>query len=729
MPNKIKIVTFYVGAMLLSACGGGGGGGKDDDESPSVTYSIGGTVSGLANGATLTLQNNSGNSLAVSTSGPFTFSNELQSDAAYSVTVAAQPSGQSCSVANGSGTVASQDITNVAVTCSTQLDPNAASVLSPTHKPTLVGIVIDSPVINLHYDAPVLDGTTNAQGQFEYLPGDLIKFKVGDVELPPVIGRPVITVLDFAATPDINNTVVVNIARFLQSLDSDGNVNNGITISAQAHSAAAGQTLDFSSANFDSAANPIIAAAGGVNSSLISASAATANLQAALSALPKLVPIAGAYMTGTGAATRGIVLLENGFYYGMEANCGGSPNYEFGTYTYNGTELVLSVSNNANGACGLNTGAHAAAVSGSSLALGGQNWTEVSTTGGLMSGLYLDSGVLEDPARGSAYFNLTLFTDTQYINLDATCDLHDGAVETGTYSLTPDSFGFLRFDVVSQADSQPSCGVASAFAGGSFSVVNYPGLPYPLVILSSQATLTLHVAYQVNPARQEQSLTGVWLFPALTPIGKAAGSVTFTGDGRMLLADNEELDCRDDGVEVTNGERGTYVWDSASGQINVTVINDANGDCGFAGGDETVTSVRVTGNLLTAKLNDGTSDSEIVLLRGYLGNGIYDVWNRAPTQSAPLLTLGINVRTSPISANEAALATHDSDCPATPTTYPLEYLDVTLASPNGIAPSATPIVAPLDIPGCGLPTTVGPTYLLNGDQLTIDGLGTFERIR
>ena len=79
------------------------------------TYSIGGTVSGLS--GTVVLQDNGGDDLSVSASGAFTFGTGLTSGTAYSVTVKTNPAGQTCSVANGSGTVGSAGVTNVAVTC------------------------------------------------------------------------------------------------------------------------------------------------------------------------------------------------------------------------------------------------------------------------------------------------------------------------------------------------------------------------------------------------------------------------------------------------------------------------------------------------------------------------------------------------------------------------------------------------------------------------------------
>ncbi|MDE2136221.1 MAG: beta-propeller fold lactonase family protein [Gammaproteobacteria bacterium] len=80
------------------------------------TYAIGGTVSGLSGGQ-LTLDDNGADALPVTANGPFTFATQLASGASYTVTVATQPAGQTCSVANGQGTVAGASVTSVAVTC------------------------------------------------------------------------------------------------------------------------------------------------------------------------------------------------------------------------------------------------------------------------------------------------------------------------------------------------------------------------------------------------------------------------------------------------------------------------------------------------------------------------------------------------------------------------------------------------------------------------------------
>ncbi len=80
-----------------------------------TTYTVGGAVSGLT--GTVVLQDNGGDNLSVTANGPFTFGTALPGGTPYSVTVKTYPSGQTCTVSNGSGTIAAANVTNVAVTC------------------------------------------------------------------------------------------------------------------------------------------------------------------------------------------------------------------------------------------------------------------------------------------------------------------------------------------------------------------------------------------------------------------------------------------------------------------------------------------------------------------------------------------------------------------------------------------------------------------------------------
>ena len=85
------------------------------------TYTVGGTISGLT--GTAVLENNAGNDLSTSTNGSFTFSTPLAQGSAYNVTVKTNPSGQVCTVTNPSGTIATANVTNVSITCVTQVVP------------------------------------------------------------------------------------------------------------------------------------------------------------------------------------------------------------------------------------------------------------------------------------------------------------------------------------------------------------------------------------------------------------------------------------------------------------------------------------------------------------------------------------------------------------------------------------------------------------------------------
>jgi hypothetical protein len=83
-----------------------------------VTHTIGGTVTGLSTGASVTLLDNGGNALKVAANGTFTFTTALATGSSYAVTVSVQPTGELCTVASGTGTVAATNVTSVAVACS-----------------------------------------------------------------------------------------------------------------------------------------------------------------------------------------------------------------------------------------------------------------------------------------------------------------------------------------------------------------------------------------------------------------------------------------------------------------------------------------------------------------------------------------------------------------------------------------------------------------------------------
>jgi hypothetical protein len=89
-------------------------------------YTIGGAVSGLS--GPVVLQNNGTDNQTLSSDGAFTFSTAIAEGSPYAVTVFTQPTGQTCTVTNGSGTVGTANITNVVVTCVSNVTTLTSSV-------------------------------------------------------------------------------------------------------------------------------------------------------------------------------------------------------------------------------------------------------------------------------------------------------------------------------------------------------------------------------------------------------------------------------------------------------------------------------------------------------------------------------------------------------------------------------------------------------------------------
>jgi uncharacterized repeat protein (TIGR03803 family) len=108
----------WVAMLALAGCGGGSGGGGGGGGSPSPTsYSIGGSVSGLSSGQSVTLLNNGADPVTVGANGAFSFSTSMATGNAYAVTVQTQTAGVACSIAGASGAVGSSNVTSVVVTC------------------------------------------------------------------------------------------------------------------------------------------------------------------------------------------------------------------------------------------------------------------------------------------------------------------------------------------------------------------------------------------------------------------------------------------------------------------------------------------------------------------------------------------------------------------------------------------------------------------------------------
>jgi hypothetical protein len=110
-----------------------------------LAFTVGGTLTGLPAGDTVTLQDNGSDNLTLSTNGPFTFPTALPDGHAYSVTGSGTSGGTPIfsTLTNGSGTISGANVTNVAVTS------------IPTFPGFTGNLDVDM------YNAAVRDGTAN----------------------------------------------------------------------------------------------------------------------------------------------------------------------------------------------------------------------------------------------------------------------------------------------------------------------------------------------------------------------------------------------------------------------------------------------------------------------------------------------------------------------------------------------------------------------------------------
>lgn len=93
------------------------------------------------------------------------------------------------------------------------------------------GVFIDSPVQGLSYETAARRGITGADGSFIYVAGERIIFSAGGIVVGATTGKAEITPIDLASgAKGTSDPRVVNISRFLQTLDEDGDPTNGIVL-------------------------------------------------------------------------------------------------------------------------------------------------------------------------------------------------------------------------------------------------------------------------------------------------------------------------------------------------------------------------------------------------------------------------------------------------------------------------------------------------------------------
>ena len=164
-------------------------------------------------------------------------------------------------------TACGSDGSDSAATNNTPVTPPAPAPVTPE---IFTGQFIDSAVEGLNYQTQTQSGTTNAQGEFSFSANETVTFSIGAITFPTVDATLIITPLSLFTTEDVNDLMVINTLRMLQSLDEDADPTNGIKIPSIVHELAANLTLDFSSDEFAAQVEALLTASSAMNLSLIS---------------------------------------------------------------------------------------------------------------------------------------------------------------------------------------------------------------------------------------------------------------------------------------------------------------------------------------------------------------------------------------------------------------------------------------------------------------------------
>ena len=216
------------------------------------------------------------------------------------------------------------------------------------------GRFIDSPVGGLRYISGSQSGFTNAQGTFSYDDGAIVQFFIGDIVIGGAAAASIMTPVSLVqGAADETNPTVTNIARFLQTLDNDGNPSNGITITTAVNNLAVGRTINFnqSIANFgnDTNVQTVVSALTAVTSAgtrpLVLSSSAQNNLRAAILGI-----LSGNYsgtFSGDASGTWTVVIDSLGNITGTAVNSDSSTAAVTGTVGSNGIAIMGVVATGA----------------------------------------------------------------------------------------------------------------------------------------------------------------------------------------------------------------------------------------------------------------------------------------------------------------------------------------------------------------------------------------------
>lgn len=262
-PSAILILTLGV-----VACGGGGGsdsGAGNNNVTGTIQFNntTHNTTEGTDTSVTITVTRTDGSS-GVASADYVTSDNSATNPSDYSSTNGtltwadgdSAPKTFSVTISNDVTVEPTEDFSvsliNVA---GASLGANSSATVAIIDSGVIQGKFIDA-IAGLRYASGSQSGFTDAIGAFNCKTGSSISFYVGDILIGTAVCSALISPVDMVpGATDETHPTVSNIFAFLQTIDDDNDLKNGITITQAVRDAATSQSLDFDQTTADFAAD------------------------------------------------------------------------------------------------------------------------------------------------------------------------------------------------------------------------------------------------------------------------------------------------------------------------------------------------------------------------------------------------------------------------------------------------------------------------------------------
>ena len=191
----------------------------------------------------------------------------------------------------------------------------------PGHDDAPATGIFAGPVRGLRYQTPTERGLTNDCGEFSYRPGETVTFLIGGLVLGSVVGAPRVNLAQLVNRVDgkierLRDPIVTNLARLVQTLDQDGDVEVGVTIAPAVHDVVGPMVINFNQADTD--ATDIVAPAAADSASGGRMVAFSADQSAAFAGDPAVVALlatlnatAGVFTANTPRVLRNAAAARN----------------------------------------------------------------------------------------------------------------------------------------------------------------------------------------------------------------------------------------------------------------------------------------------------------------------------------------------------------------------------------------------------------------------------------